>query len=120
MRLTYTLGDGRIDFDTSGSDVAIIPDELRELPALREFTDTEVLAALGDRFTQQEFAPGELIGEAGGPGDRLVLIVHGRVDRIGTGKYGEDSVLEALVAATTSATNRSPTPRGPGSSAIAR
>ncbi|MEU8917502.1 family 2B encapsulin nanocompartment shell protein [Streptomyces nigrescens] len=95
-RLSYTLGDGRIDFDTSGSDVAIIPDELRELPALREFTDTEVLAALGDRFTQQEYAPGELITEAGGPGDRLVLLVHGRVDRIGTGKYGEDAVLEAL------------------------
>lgn len=95
-RLTYTLGDGRIDFDITGSDVAIIPEELRELPALREFTDSEALAALGERFTQQEYAPGELIAEAGAPGDRLVLIAHGRVDRIGTGKYGEDTVLEAL------------------------
>ena len=55
-----------------------------------------MLAALGDRFTQQEYAPGELIAEAGTPGDRLVLIAHGRVDRIGTGKYGEETVLEAL------------------------
>ncbi|MFD0165751.1 family 2B encapsulin nanocompartment shell protein [Streptomyces decoyicus] len=95
-RLTYTLGDGRIDFHTSGGDVEIIPDELRELPALREFTDRDVLSALGERFTQQEYAPGELIAEAGEPGDRLVLIAHGRVDRIGTGKYGEEAVLEAL------------------------
>ncbi|MEU5211178.1 family 2B encapsulin nanocompartment shell protein [Streptomyces sp. NPDC020742] len=95
-RLTYTLGDGRIDFDINGSDASVIPEELRELPALREFTDTEVLAALGSRFTQHEYAPGELIAEAGTPDDRLVLIVHGRVDRIGTGKYGETAVLEAL------------------------
>ncbi|MFF8897928.1 family 2B encapsulin nanocompartment shell protein [Streptomyces lydicus] len=95
-RLTYTLGDGRIDFDINGSDVSIIPEELRELPALREFTDTEVLAALGRRFTQHEYGPGELIAEAGDAHDRLVLIAHGRVDRIGTGKYGESAVLEAL------------------------
>ncbi|MER7156801.1 Crp/Fnr family transcriptional regulator, partial [Streptomyces lydicus] len=92
-RLTYTLGDGRIDFDINGSDVSIIPEELRELPALREFTDTEVLAALGRRFTQHEYGPGELIAEAGDAHDRLVLIAHGRVDRIGTGKYGESAVL---------------------------
>ncbi|MFE1772333.1 family 2B encapsulin nanocompartment shell protein [Streptomyces sp. NPDC059008] len=95
-RLTYTLGDGRIDFAISGSDVSVIPDELRELPALRQFTDTEVLAALGERFTQHAYAPGELIAEAGTPDDRLVLIVHGRVDRIGSGKYGEETALEAL------------------------
>ncbi|MFH8568283.1 family 2B encapsulin nanocompartment shell protein [Streptomyces sp. NPDC017993] len=95
-RLTHTVGDGRIDFDISGTDVAIIPEELRELPALRDFTDTEVLGALAGRFTQQEYAPGELIAEAGAAGDRLVLIAHGRVDRIGAGKYGDTTVLEAL------------------------
>ncbi|MFI9045406.1 family 2B encapsulin nanocompartment shell protein [Streptomyces sp. NPDC053427] len=95
-RLSHTVGDGRIDFAISGTDVAIIPDELRELPALRDFTDTDVLAALAGRFTQREYAPGELIAEAGEPGDRLVLIVHGRVDRIGTGKYGDATVLAAL------------------------
>ncbi|KIZ17260.1 family 2B encapsulin nanocompartment shell protein [Streptomyces natalensis] len=95
-RLAHTVGDGRIDFDISGTEVTIIPEELRELPALRDFTDTEALAALGARFTQREYAPGELIAEAGGPGDRLVLIAYGRVDRIGTGKYGDATVLEAL------------------------
>ncbi|MGD3109113.1 family 2B encapsulin nanocompartment shell protein [Streptomyces sp. YGL11-2] len=95
-RLAYTVGDGRIDFDIIGTQVSIIPDELRELPSLWEFTDTEVLAALGERFTQHEYAPGELIAEAGTPHDRVVLITHGRVDRIGTGKYGDATVLEAL------------------------
>ncbi|KUL35084.1 Crp/Fnr family transcriptional regulator [Streptomyces sp. NRRL F-4489] len=95
-RLAYTVGDGRIDFDIDGSSVAVIPDELRELPALWEFTDTEVLAALGERFTQHEYAPGELIAQAGTPHDRVVLIAHGRVDRIGTGKYGDETVLAAL------------------------
>ncbi|MEU9125974.1 family 2B encapsulin nanocompartment shell protein [Streptomyces sp. NPDC048506] len=95
-RLTYALGDGRIDFDINGSDVSIIPEELRELPALRDFTDTEVLAALGRRFTQHQYSPGELIAEAGTPDDRLVLIAHGRVDRIGAGKYDEETTLEAL------------------------
>ncbi|UKY55515.1 family 2B encapsulin nanocompartment shell protein [Streptomyces inhibens] len=95
-RLTHTIGDGRIEFDISGSDVSIIPGELRELPALQDFTDPEVLAALGGRFTQHAYAPGELIAEAGTPGDRLVLIAHGRVDRIGTGKYDDETVLEAL------------------------
>ncbi|GGU50095.1 Crp/Fnr family transcriptional regulator [Streptomyces albospinus] len=95
-RLAYTVGDGRIDFDIIGTQVSIIPDELRELPSLWEFTDTEVLAALGERFTQHEYTPGEMIAEAGTPHDRVVLIAHGRVDRIGTGKYGDATVLEAL------------------------
>ncbi|MGG2460218.1 family 2B encapsulin nanocompartment shell protein [Streptomyces sp. RGM 3693] len=95
-RLAYTVGDGRIDFDIDGTSVAIIPEELRELPALWEFTDVDVLTALGERFTQHEYAPGELIAQVGAPHDRVVLIAHGRVDRIGTGKYGDETVLEAL------------------------
>ncbi|MER6051183.1 family 2B encapsulin nanocompartment shell protein [Streptomyces sp. NPDC001793] len=95
-RLAHTVGDGRIDFDIDGGSVAIIPEELRELPALWEFTDVEVLAALGERFTQHEYAPGEVIAQAGTPHDRVVLIAHGRVDRIGTGKYGDETVLDAL------------------------
>ncbi|MFI0259749.1 family 2B encapsulin nanocompartment shell protein [Streptomyces sp. NPDC017056] len=95
-RLTYTVGDGRVDFAISGTDVSVIPDELRELPALRDFTDTGVLGALGERFAQREYAPGDVIAEAGTPADRLVLIAHGRVDRIGAGKYGDETVLGAL------------------------
>ncbi|MEV5596450.1 family 2B encapsulin nanocompartment shell protein [Streptomyces sp. NPDC052496] len=95
-RLTYTVGDGRVDFAVSGTEVTIIPDELRELPALRDFTDSGVLGALGERFVQHEYAPGDVIAAAGTPADRLVLIAHGRVDRIGAGKYGDETVLGAL------------------------
>src|SRR5262245_3750602 len=45
-RLTYTLGDGRITFSTTGSEVRVIPAELTELPMLRGFDDMEVLEAL--------------------------------------------------------------------------
>ncbi|PNE37842.1 family 2B encapsulin nanocompartment shell protein [Streptomyces noursei] len=95
-RLTHTVGDGRIDFDIDGGSVAIIPEELRELPTLWEFTDPAVLSELAQRFTQHEYAPGEMIARSGAPHDRVVLIAHGRVDRIGTGKYGDETVLEAL------------------------
>ncbi|ANZ14968.1 family 2B encapsulin nanocompartment shell protein [Streptomyces noursei] len=95
-RLTHTVGDGRIDFDINGGSVAIIPEELRELPTLWEFTDPTVLSELAQRFTQHEYAPGEMIARSGAPHDRVVLIAHGRVDRIGTGKYGDETVLEAL------------------------
>ncbi|UNO43252.1 family 2B encapsulin nanocompartment shell protein [Streptomyces sp. MST-110588] len=95
-RLSYTVGDGRIDFDVSGRDVGIIPEELRELPALRDFTDIAVLTALGRRFTQVEYAPGDVIAQEGTPADRIVLIAHGRVDRLGRGKYGDLTVLAAL------------------------
>jgi CRP-like cAMP-binding protein len=95
-RLTYTLGDGRITFSNTGSDVRVIPAELTELPILRGFDDMEVLEALADRFEQREVQPDEEIVAEGGPGDRLVLIAHGRVRKIGTGAYGDEQDLGTL------------------------
>ncbi len=42
-RLSYTVGDGRVTFTSTGADVRVIPAELRELPVLREFGDEAVL-----------------------------------------------------------------------------
>jgi hypothetical protein len=95
-RLTFTVGDGVITFISTGADVRVVPLELCELPLLREFDDTSVLGALADRFVQQEFAPGDVIVESGQPADRLFLIAHGKVNKIGTGKYGDDAVLGVL------------------------
>jgi hypothetical protein len=95
-RLSYTLGDGRISFTTSGSSVRVIPPELTELPLLRGFDDTELLGALADRFVQQEFEPGDTIVAAGQPADQVYLIAHGKVNKIGAGKYGEQMVLAVL------------------------
>ncbi|TDD49165.1 cyclic nucleotide-binding domain-containing protein [Nonomuraea terrae] len=95
-RLTYTLGDGRITFTATGSEVRVIPAELTELPLLRGFDDMEVLEALAGRFTQREVEAGERIVSEGAPADRLVLIVHGRVAKIGRGAYGDEQDLGVL------------------------
>lgn len=95
-RLSYTVGDGRVEFSTTGAQVRVIPRELGELRLLRGFDDVSVLSALADRFVQREFAPGELLVEAGGAADQVFLIAHGRLDRIGTGKYGDEKVLGVL------------------------
>ncbi|MEU5850325.1 family 2B encapsulin nanocompartment shell protein [Saccharopolyspora shandongensis] len=95
-RLSYTLGDGRVTFTNTGAEVRVIPQELRELPLLRGFDDDAVLSALADRFVQREIEPGQVIATAGQAADQIVLIAHGKVNKIGTGEYGDDTVLGVL------------------------
>ncbi|MFI0470384.1 family 2B encapsulin nanocompartment shell protein [Saccharopolyspora sp. 5N102] len=95
-RLSYTLGDGRVTFTNTGAEVRVIPQELRELPLLRGFDDDAVLGALADRFVQREIEPGQVIATAGQAADQVVLIAHGKVNKIGTGEYGDDTVLGVL------------------------
>ncbi|GLZ78575.1 Crp/Fnr family transcriptional regulator [Actinorhabdospora filicis] len=92
-RLTYTLGDGRVSFTTTGAEIAVIPAELRELAALRDFDDEATLAALAGRFTQREYEPGQVIAEFGNPVDQVHLIAHGKVQETGTGEFGDQVVL---------------------------
>src|ERR1700677_5106755 len=40
-RLSYTIVDGQITFVATGEQVRVIPDELRELPQLRDFDDQD-------------------------------------------------------------------------------
>ncbi|AKJ00680.1 hypothetical protein ATI61_12079 [Archangium gephyra] len=95
-RLSYNVGDGRVSFSSTGARVQVIPQELRELPLLRGFEDPEVLLALANRFEQKEYKAGEVITQAGQEADSIVLIAHGKVNKIGTSKYGEQTVLEVL------------------------
>nr|AEK21531.1 cyclic nucleotide-binding protein [Pseudanabaena sp. dqh15]BEG79522.1 cyclic nucleotide-binding protein A [Pseudanabaena foetida var. intermedia NIES-512] len=95
-RLTYALGDGRVTFTNVGSTIQVIPQELRELAFLRDFEDEAVLNALADRFVQQEFQPGDVLVDKGTPADQIVLIAHGKVSKIGTGKYGDEVELAVL------------------------
>ncbi|RAJ56114.1 hypothetical protein K378_05753 [Streptomyces sp. Amel2xB2] len=95
-RLTHTLGDGRIEFVSSGSDVRVIPLELTELPLLRGYEDRAVLEALASRCRQRDFGPGETIVEAGRPADQLVLVAHGKLRKTTEGKYGGESALGVL------------------------
>jgi len=96
-RLTYAVGDGRVTFTSVGAEVRVVPPELAELPLLRGFEDQEVLAALADRFVQQEYAPGDVIVAEGQPADQVYLIAHGKVNKIGHGEYGDETVLAVLV-----------------------
>ncbi|MFD9904653.1 family 2B encapsulin nanocompartment shell protein [Streptomyces sp. NPDC059063] len=92
-RLTYAVGDGRVTFIQTGAEVQVVPEELAELGLLRGFDEADALRALADRFTQREYEPGQVIVEAGQPVDQVVLVAHGRVERIGQGKYGEETQL---------------------------
>jgi CRP-like cAMP-binding protein len=95
-RLSYAVGDGRVTFATTGAEVRVIPAELCELPVLRGFDDTEVLALLAGRFEQREFEAGNTIVQAGQPADQLILIAHGKANKIGSGKYGQPTMLDIL------------------------
>ncbi|XVV01278.1 family 2B encapsulin nanocompartment shell protein [Actinosynnema sp. CA-248983] len=95
-RLTYAIGDGRVTFTSTGADIRVIPQELRELPGLRDFDDESVLAALADRFEQHEYRPGDTIVEIGRPADEVYLIAHGKVSRVGRGEYGDEHKLDTL------------------------
>ena len=95
-RLTYTVGDGRLTFTNTGAEIRVVPQELCELPLLRGFDDVEVLTDLANRFTQREYAAGATIVEAGQEADEVVLIAHGKVNKVGTGEYGDRTVLGVL------------------------
>ena len=95
-RLTYAVGDGRVTFSSIGAKVSVIPQELCELPILRGFEDAEALSALADRFSQKDFSAGEVLSEAGKEADAIYLVAHGKVQRIGKGKYGDQTVLDTL------------------------
>ncbi|GGX41058.1 family 2B encapsulin nanocompartment shell protein [Streptomyces fructofermentans] len=95
-RLSYSVGDGRVTFVKTGDRVQVIPAELGELPALRTYEDQEVLGELAQRCQQREFAPGEVLASFGSQAEEVYLLAHGRIEKIGTGPYGDDAVLGVL------------------------
>jgi CRP-like cAMP-binding protein len=95
-RTSYAVGDGRLTFTNVGADVRVVPQELVEVPLLRGLDDQELLTSLADQFNQQDFEPGDVLVEAGQPADDLYLIAHGKVNKVGPGKYGAPTVLGVL------------------------
>jgi CRP-like cAMP-binding protein len=95
-RLSHALDEGLLTFTSNGTDVRVVPADLAELPWMQGFDDADILNALADRFVQQEFEPGELIVQANQPADRLFLLAYGKANKLGTGKYGAQTVLEVL------------------------
>src|SRR5262249_15553086 len=90
------VGRGRVAFAKTADEVRVVPPSLTELPALRGFPDTELLEALADRFVQQEYPAGTVIAEEGAPIDRVHLLAHGKINKIGAGKYGDHAVTGVL------------------------
>ncbi|MGW5865303.1 family 2B encapsulin nanocompartment shell protein [Streptomyces sp. NPDC055239] len=95
-RLSYTVGDGRVEFVQDGVDVRVIPRELGELALLRGFDDVEVLTAIADRCVQRDFRAGEVLVERGAPAGQLHLIAHGRINQHSVGKYGDEVEVAVL------------------------
>ncbi|GAB3170125.1 family 2B encapsulin nanocompartment shell protein [Myceligenerans halotolerans] len=95
-RLTYTVGDGKIEFITEGDTIRVIPAELNEISELRGYEDLPVLEAMAERFEQRVVRRGEAIATVGEPVDGLYLIAHGRVDHLSDGPYGERAILERM------------------------
>lgn len=95
-RLSYTVGDGRIEFVQDGAHVRVIPRELGELALLRDFDDVDVLTALAGRCVQRDFRAGEVLVERGTPAGQIHLIAHGRVGQTAVGKYGDEVELAVL------------------------
>ncbi|MFG1797665.1 family 2B encapsulin nanocompartment shell protein [Nocardia sp. NPDC049149] len=95
-RLTHTVGNGEVEYIVEGSQARVIPAELRELPQLHDLEDEEVLAALAQRFEQRDLDPGTVVAEFGNPMNQVMLIVHGKLNKIGTGEYGEQTMVGIL------------------------
>ncbi|GAB3456260.1 family 2B encapsulin nanocompartment shell protein [Actinophytocola sediminis] len=95
-RLTLTIGDGRLSFANVGGRVTVIPAELRELPLLRDFADDDTLTTLAQQFQQREYLPGDLIVHKGQNRSQLILLAHGKVQKLGTSEFGEPVVLDVL------------------------
>ncbi|GAA3367426.1 family 2B encapsulin nanocompartment shell protein [Streptomyces sannanensis] len=95
-RLSYTVGDGRIEFVQDGADVRVIPRELGELALLRGFEDVEVLTAIAGRCAQRDFRAGEVLVERGAPAEQIHLIAHGRIRQTSVGRYGDEIAVAVL------------------------
>ncbi|MEU9237842.1 family 2B encapsulin nanocompartment shell protein [Streptomyces subrutilus] len=95
-RLSYTVGDGRVEFVQDGGSVRVIPRELGELALLKGFDDVEVLTAIANRCVQHDFRAGEVLTERGNPAERIHLIAHGRISQTSVGKYGDEIAVAVL------------------------
>ncbi len=95
-RLTYAVGDGRLSFVSEGTEIRVVPAELRELPLLREFTDDAALDELATRFEQRQYEAGDLIVQSGHQRSELFLLAHGKANKLRSGQFGDDQILDVL------------------------
>ncbi|MEY9872360.1 CRP-like cAMP-binding protein [Streptacidiphilus sp. MAP12-33] len=97
-RLSYATGRGRVSFAQTGAETRIVPPSLVELPLMRGFEGDALLAELANRFSQRDFQPGEVIAEYGEVVDHVMVIAHGKVNKIGAGKFGDSHAVLGVLA----------------------
>lgn len=96
-RRTIRKQGGRIAFaKNSEGQFEIIPESLGQIAILRGYENQEVLTELARRCTPRSFEAGEIIVEEGQPIREGIVVVHGRLERMATGHYGEVAVLGVL------------------------
>ncbi|MEU1817838.1 family 2B encapsulin nanocompartment shell protein [Streptomyces roseifaciens] len=94
-RRTFILGDDRITTYRNDDAHHIVPEDLREIPYLREAGE-DLLRELASSFTEVAFEAGQTLVEEGGTTGRLWVLVQGRAEKRATGRYGEDALLEVV------------------------
>ncbi|MEV5376559.1 family 2B encapsulin nanocompartment shell protein [Streptomyces nondiastaticus] len=94
-RRTFILGDDRISTFRNGDAHQVVPEDLREIPFLRE-ADEELLRELAGAFTEVTFDAGQQLLQEGEAADKLWVLVQGRAEKRTTGRYGEDALLDII------------------------
>jgi len=78
-----------------GEHARVEPARLRAIPLFEPLDDAQV-AALADRFVTERYAEGEVVVEEGAPGDRLHIIVRGKIEVLKRDRAGRMSRLAVL------------------------
>jgi CRP-like cAMP-binding protein len=95
-RVSYAVGDGRVEVMQTADQISIIPAELGEFPALRGYDDADVLSALVGRFAQVQIEAGTVVVQAGAPISSVLVVAHGRLVRSATNAYGEQKATGVI------------------------
>jgi len=95
-RVSYAVGDGRVEVLQTADQISIIPAELGEFPALRGYDDADVLSALVGRFAQVQIEAGTVVVQAGAPISSVLVVAHGRLVRSATNAYGEQKATGVI------------------------
>jgi hypothetical protein len=95
-RVSYAVGDGRVEVLQTADQISIIPAELGEFPALRGYDDADVLSALAGRFAQLQIEAGTVVAQAGAPISSVLVVAHGRLVRSATNAYGEQKTTGVI------------------------
>src|SRR3984957_2812387 len=95
-RVSYSVGDGRVEVLQTGDRVSIIPAELAEFPALRGYDAADGLADLAGRFAQPQIEGGTVVAQEGTPIGAVLIVVHGRLIRSARNAYGEQKTTGVI------------------------